>query len=414
MQTGWLAALLIVAMLVPVGAGRADEGGPRPAPEIRAPDSRPPLDDLIREGLGFTAHGNLDGASRSWKRIREHYPEHPAGPLYELQTLDVRKSLDVQEDRYEGEMLALAEEALAFSEAWLARVPDDPQAHYYAGQTKYHLMMLSALDGRYYRAGTNGEQSRKHLERALELDPTLIDAKLPLGSYYYYASIATRFIRWFTWLWFIPTGERDLGMAYVDEVRREGDLRRFEASEQMAEILLYLEEEPELAAPIVNQLHEAYPENSRLTFEVIELRMLQKDYEGTAAKALELEQSPATQFGDDVRRLMAKIWRARAELALGRPDGVGEILAEVEGRAGDLTRWCRRWLLLTRGNLEDVLGRRAEAVAYYERVIELKSRWESARSIELARQGLKEPFRPQAGEAGPLVGAASASGPGSS
>ena len=372
---------------------------------MRAPESRPPLEDLIRQGLESSARGDLAGASRAWERIREHYPEHPAGPVYEIHTLEARKTLDVQDERYDAELRAKANEAIALADEWLERMPDAPEAHFYAGQAKYSLMIVLGMSGQYYRAGTTGEQAREHLERALELDPSFVDVKLPLGSYFYYTSVASRFIRWFSWLWFVPTGEHDLGLAYLQEVSRAGDLLRFDADMMLIEAYLYLEDQPERAAPIIYRLREAYPQNSAVAFEGVELELMQRDYPATIEMALELERSEGTQFGDDTRRKMAKVWRARAELRRGDTDRASATLGELDEAWGVLSAWCRRWVLLTRGNLEDVLGRRVEAVAYYERVIELKSRWDSARSVNLAREGLEQPFRLDGAGLGPLVGA---------
>jgi tetratricopeptide (TPR) repeat protein len=388
-----LAAAVVLAALVPAGHGWAEERRPRAEFEMRAPESLPVLEDLIRQGLELTAHGDLASASHVWRRIREAYPEHPAAPVLEIHTLEARKSLDMQDDRYDDQLRAKAQEALALSQAWLKRAPHDPWAHFYAGQAKYELMILAGMAGRYYTAGTTGEQARQHLERALKLDPTLVDAKLPLGSYYYWASVATRFIGWLSWLWFVPTGEHDLAMAYIEQVSRDGSFLRFEAAIQLARLYLYFEDQPERAAPILAELHAAYPENTSLAFEVVELRLIQGDYAGTIAKARELERSQGFQFGDDTRRMMAKIWRARAELLRGEADRVEPILAELDERSESLSPWCRRWILLTRGNLEDARGHRAEAIAYYERVIALKSRWDSGRSVTLAHEGLEKPFR---------------------
>jgi tetratricopeptide (TPR) repeat protein len=403
LRGGFVRVLLASAFLLPAGEGGAEE---RPSPSeliIRAPDSQPQLEDLIRQGLESSAHGDLEGASRAWQRIREHHPEHPAAPVYEVHTLEARKALDVQDERYDVALRAKANEGIALSEAWLERVPDDPEAHFYAGQAKHALMIVTGMAGEYYRAGTTGEQARVHLERAIELDPTFVDAKLPLGSYYYYTSVASRFIRWFSWLWFVPTGEHDLGLAYLEEVSRKGDLLRFDADMRLVEAYLYLEHQPERAAPILYRLHEAYPENSSVAFEGVELELMQGDYPATIAKALELEHREGTQYGDDTRRKMAKVWRARAELFGGEIDRADAVLAELDGSWDSLSLWCRRWLLLTKGNLEDLRGRRSDAVAYYERVIALQSRWDSERSVKLAQEGLDEQFRLEGIGSGPVV-----------
>jgi len=359
---------------------------------IRAPGSQPPVADLIREGLERLSSGDPDAADAKWGEIRLHYPGHPAAPTFELRTLEIRESIDYRGSESDEAMRAKAKEALELSEEWLERVPDASQAHFYAGQAKFDLMLLDAIKGRYYKAGSQGEAARKHLERALELDPTLVDAKLPLGTYYYYASIATRYIRWFTWLWFIPTGERELGLAYIEETSREGEFLQFQASVQLAQIYLYLEEQPEAAKPILARLRETHPDNSYLAFEIVELRLIQKDYPGTVRAALALERDDGQQFGDSTRRTMAQIWRARAELYLGDVAQAEGTLDSVELGWGSLTPWCRRWLLLTRAQLHDVEGQRDHALDSYQRVVDSKSRWGSSRSMDLAREGLEAPF----------------------
>ena len=72
--------------------------------------------------------------------------------------------------------------------------------------------------------------------------------------------------------------------------------------------------------------------------------------------------------------------------------GVPPYLIEEPCPKLELAPWGRRWLLLTKGNLADLSGDRAMAVAYYEDVIELKSRWESGRSVTLASGYLETPF----------------------
>ena len=66
---------------------------------------------------------------------------------------------------------------------------------------------------------------------------------------------------------------------------------------------------------------------------------------------------------------------------------------EVAASDADLSLWCRRWLGVTRGRIADVEGRRTDAVARYEEVIALRSRWDSERSVRLAQEGLEEPYR---------------------
>jgi tetratricopeptide (TPR) repeat protein len=384
---------MALAMMISIAATAAWADPPAAeGPVLRAPGSLPPITDLIRAGLNRQAHGDLDGADASWSEIRRHYPDHPAGPVFEMHTLQLRNSLDWQGAKYHVAIRKRSKEALTHAEDWLERAPDDPQAHFYAGQIKKELMILDGLSGSYFKAGSGGEQARKHLERALELDPELIDAKLPLGLYYYYASIATRFIKWFTWLWFIPTGNHDLALEYIEDVSKRGDLFKVDSALELSKFYLYFEQKPEAARPILLSLHEAYPDNSYVSFELIELWIYLKDYDRAIQAALELEASRGSQFGDSTRRIMAKIFRARAELMRGNTEESAAILRIVQSGWVELSPWAKRWLLLTRGNLDDLKGSRDKAVAHYEEVLEHRSRWDSARSVELADAGLEAPF----------------------
>jgi hypothetical protein len=57
-----------------------------------------------------------------------------------------------------------------------------------------------------------------------------------------------------------------------------------------------------------------------------------------------------------------------------------------------------------------VQGRRAEAIARYEAVVALQSRWDSERSVRLAQEGLEEPFHVPGAQIVPVASPPSPSG----
>jgi len=358
------------------------------APGLPGP---PAVEDLLREGIEAYASGDLAGADQVWARVREIYPEHPAAPVFEIQTLQARRALDWWNERYHAPIRERAEEGAALARAWLEREPGSARARLYLGQALLELMVIEGIHGKLYAAGVAGETARKHLERALEIDPELVDAKVPLGTIYYYAAIAGKYVKLVSWLWFVPKADRELGLAYLEEGRQGADLFRFDAALRLANAYMYVEGEPRRALPVLVDRVARYPRNSLLHFEIVELRLAAGDYLGTIAAAETLEQAVGDQFGDRERRSMARIWSARAELHLGRPDRTETLLAAVQSDWDDLTPWSRRWLLLTRANVLDLSGDRASAVSLYEQVASERAR--SSRSIELAREGLDAPFR---------------------
>ena len=348
--------------------------------------------ELVRNGLRDYSNGKLAAADATWARIRELQPGHPAAPTFELKTLQSRRTLDFWGGQFEPAIRERAEEAVLLSREWLEGDPGSTQALFYLGQALLEMMVIDGMAGKYYKAGVQGEEARKHLERALELDPTFIDAKFPLGVYYYYGSIATRYVPFLRWLWFVPQGDRDAGLAYIDEARLEGELLRFEAATRLAIMYNYVEERPELAEPILQSLHELHPENSSVHFELVELHLKLRDYPATSATALALEKTQGRQFGDETRRVMARIWRARAELYQGRISTADALIRPLETRFDELGDWSQRWLLVVRGQLHDVGGERERAITSYSRVSQKEAPFGTRRSSELAKSGLDEPF----------------------
>ena len=197
---------------------------------------------------------------------------------------------------------------------------------------------------------------------------------------------------WLSWLWFVPTGERDLGLEYLADAATRSEHRRFEAATELARIHLYIEDDPKRAAPLLEGLADDHPANTYLQFERIEVRMLLDDYAGTVEAASALEESPSSQYGAHERKQAARVWRARAELHLGLARQASLTLSPLESELEGRSHWNKRWILLTRGHLHDLDGRREQAVALYERVIALKSRWGGTRPVELAKAGLEQPF----------------------
>ncbi len=408
-RTRALRLLLVGASLLVAHPGLADEPSAGPAAALSAaalpaaalPAAAPPIgrapetsDALIREGLAFNAAGDLVAADLTWQRLREAFPEHPAGELFAIKSLQARRNLDWSDERYNVEIRVHANAALALGREWVERSPESAQARFYLGHALMELMLIDGMEGHYYDAGTAGESGRKALERALELDPTLIDAKLPLGTYYYYASVATRWIRWLTWLWFVPKGDYDTGLAYVEEVWRDGDLLRFAAGTTLSGIYTYMEDLPQRGEVILHELHRQQPTNSYFLFEIVEARVTGGDNAGAIEAALELERGTGTQFGDSTRRRMARLFRARAELYLGRTAEAETLLHPLEQDASELNAWSRRWLLLLRGYLLDLDGQREAAITRYEQVLAAsKSRFGISRTGRLAQRAIDEAFR---------------------
>lgn len=365
-------------------------------PAAAQPESGGPttVDRLVREGLAHNADGRYAEADAVWRRLAALYPEHPAPHVYGVETLYWRMVFDDDRHDFDAAIIAECEKGVAKAEAMVEADPDDAQGWFLLGQALTHLGRIHGVRLRVFRAGQLAERGREALERSLELDPTLVDAKYHLGMYLYYATLIPSLVQWLSFLWFIPTGDAEQGIAYLEDVIRDGDLHRFSASFFLTNIRTYHEAQLDRAwaSRQLRALYDAHPHNVLLQFEWIELLVMLHRYEEAVAEARRLEAHPGDALHERNRKNVARIWRARAEMALGRSDAAWQTLAVFGPGEPRVPTWSGLWVELTRAQILDLRGERAKAVTLYQRVLQPEPGFESSRAAEWATAALEEPF----------------------
>jgi tetratricopeptide (TPR) repeat protein len=363
-----------------------------PAGATAVPQHTAAVDQLIRQGVGHDADGDYEAAAATWQQLGELAPDHPGAHVHATDTMYWLQVFEDDDESYDEEILRESLAGVSKSEAWVEEKPSAGRAHLYLGQSLINLGRLHGIRGRLYKAGSLGERGREHLERALELDPTLRDAAYPLGLYAYYASQVPRLFQWMSFLWFVPKGNAQQGLSYLDEVRQRADYYRFTGAFHLANIRTYHSmQDRALSLAITRDLHEQHPSNSLVHFELIEVLMLERDYEAVVIEARALEGHPGQARHHRGRANVARIWRARAELHLGRPRPAWEILETFGAEGPEVPGWGHRWVAVTRGQILDVQGERDAAIAQYRLVASPESS-HTGRSAQAARAGLKAPF----------------------
>ena len=357
----------------------------------------PELDALIHEGLRHNSDGDFEAADEVWQRLAALAPHHPAANVHAVETLFWLQIYEDDDRSLDEPILEQSEVGIRKAREWVEEQPEDARARLYLGQGLMNLGRLHGIRLRIYKAGKFGEQARKELERALELDPTLTDAKYPIGLYAYYASLVPDLVQWLSFLWFVPTANAPLGLQYLAEVRRHGDLYQFTATFYLANIRSYHDKWLDLpfALSTLQELHAAHPRNSLVHFELLEALMLAERYEEMLSEAIVLAQHPGSGDHDRGRANMARVWRARAELYLGHPDTAAQLLETFGEDGPKVPSWANRWVHLTRAQIQDAQGDRARALVEYEKVTSLELNPKFSRSTELAAEGVESPFRPR-------------------
>ena len=226
---------------------------------------------LLTQGTLSQLRAQYDAAYQIAQQLRERFPEHPSGHTFALNTLITQLAWDDANQRFDKDIRSHAKAALSACKRMIKQNPESFEGYYHCGQAQFALTYLSALRGNYYRAGVAGSATIDYLERALELEPELVDAKLHLGLCYYYADNLPPYIRAFSrLLWFIPTGNSDKSLPYIQEVTETGRLYKSVGQYLYSDILIR-SDAGDQALPILQQLVTEYPQNRRFHFRYIAL-----------------------------------------------------------------------------------------------------------------------------------------------
>jgi len=359
-------------------------------------DSQGTIAALKKEGTLLRLKADYEGANRISTRLKHLFPEQGIGYTMNLNTLVTRLSWDDQQSQYDQPILRDSNKTLSLCHAQIKAHPDDYQGYYDCGQAHFALSYLHALRGNYYRAGTNGSDTIENLEKTLELNPDLIDAKMHLGIAYYYADYLPPFVKAFSrYLWFIPTGNSDKSLPYIKEVTEKGEFFKDVAKLLYSDLLIGgAENDRQQAKIILGKLSAAYPENRRFQFRYIALLGALGEFDESMDSANQFIASEQKYNRDQEDITLVRLWTTRAHLGLKDLEGAIEAFSKINQSSVDeeFPSWGRSWFMLTRAQIEDLQNKRAQALSDYQRVIEMFSDYASTEVLAAARAGLKTPF----------------------
>jgi tetratricopeptide (TPR) repeat protein len=115
-------------------------------------------------------------------------------------------------------------------------------------------------EGGYLGAAFDGKKMRRVMLDLLEEQPAFVDCQFYLGVYDYYAAVLPKYIKFFRTLLFLPSGDRDRGIAELDEATRRGVLEKYNAHWVLSGV--YDEQEqPDKKRELLQRFHEAYPDD---------------------------------------------------------------------------------------------------------------------------------------------------------
>jgi Tetratricopeptide repeat len=227
------------------------------------------------EAIRLMYSGKPEAAVTLARKLETARPEHPLGYLIEADILWWKIYCKWSERKYNTidawshprppdsddiADLALADKVTRLAEASIEK-SDTAEMELYAGLGYASRARLLGLRYEKMPVARAGVESRKHLTRCLELDPTMSDANLGLGLYNYYVDTLSALAKILGFFMGIPGGNKSVGLRQLETASTQGELTRMEARFNMAKSLRNYDFDYHRAEQAAAPLLSAYPEN---------------------------------------------------------------------------------------------------------------------------------------------------------
>ncbi len=379
--------LMLIVLLLLTAAAPAADTDPSPALSRQA---------AALAGIDLFLNEHYDAAQALFDSMAAAEPGRPEAYLGKAMAYwdeglifergkDFRKEIDRQIQR-----------AVKAAEGQIRTHGESAEMHFWLGNARAVRSGVAISYGSLVDAVVSGIESRDFLQEAVRLDPELTDAYFGLGLSDYVIARQPRLLRAVSRLFSLPSGDRELGLARLDRVAREGDFCRRHAVTSRAFIALYYDKQFDDARVRFTELHHRYPNS--LDYRV---RYLDAIFALTAMGRPGYRQT-LIDSARSIRRMAESRGEPLEAWTLTKLDfieGLGcyltgdhqaaRVIIDNYTREADRDSWLLGPAQLILGKLEDLRGSRADAIAHYRKVLRHDDVWAAHRE---AKTYMRSPF----------------------
>lgn len=339
----------------------------------------PEIDVPLMEGVDDIYRMKFDRAEEGARKIIASNPDHPnaymglAGVSWTRYVYETDQGDDKLIDQFEQR----TNKAIEVAQKWLKAHPSDAQAMMTLGAAYGLASRLSLIRQKWVSGYFQGRKALAMTKAAVKADPELWDGYLGLGMYDYYSDLYPRFVGALAKI--VLRGNRQRGIEYLKVVAEKGHYSQHNAKILLVEIYTedpYGAKDPQKAVEIMKDLRGRFPDSALMHSAELVAQFTAGRYADVEAGAREyLKRAASGQYN--------AIEKGKGQVILGcalwgQQKNEEALLAFREAQKvlwdGKPSRWAV-WGALKAGNLQDAMGRRADAVKDYRFVVNEKDRW---------------------------------------
>ena len=217
--TAWIFTIVCASAVYPLGI---DAVPPMPP---KAPASIIPLlhDDLVK-GLNFIYHDRFETGLELFEKVRKTHPDHPAPYFFKaaayqswMNTFRINTYQQLMEEHINLTIEKGNERLKTENNAWI---------HFFIGAAHGYRAFNRFRKYEWIGAYLDATRGVNYFQTAMETDPSIYDVYLGLGSYHYWRTAKSKFLRVIAF--WIPD-KRELGLRQLDFTRQYAVYARDEA-----------------------------------------------------------------------------------------------------------------------------------------------------------------------------------------
>ncbi len=242
-------AIFFILFWILISAAAVQAGAPK-VPDWAASGH---TDSLIRRGIQATILQRYRLATAIFDSLISENPIDPRGYFYKAAAIQ-SKMMDAEDYSESPQFVSTIRKAIDLSNRIVAEMPRDGWANFYLG-SGYSYYAFFLIQKRSYFPGLKmAVKGVSFLEKAVQLDSTVYDAYLGIGTYQYWRSRKTKFLKW---LPFFPDRTRE-GLRNIKRALEKSRYARAAALNELIWVEMDRHAWPEAIAYAREGLHE-YP-----------------------------------------------------------------------------------------------------------------------------------------------------------
>ena len=354
-----------------------------------------PPDYMQKAQSGVEAIYNLDfkTAQENIDYILQKSPNYPIALFGKTMIewarfeYEFEKSNPVQTEVFEKTILS----SIAGIKDWLKNNEGVAQDYLALGGIYGVKARFDLANKRYIKAYFSGRKGLKYMNKAAKLSPEMYDAYLGEAIYQYYAGTLPAVVKVLAKL--VASGNAQKGLDYLNLIKDKGKFSADTAKLLLVEISIHNEDyyNPQLAAKLIKEVRQKYPQNPLFEFVSIIADYENKNYD----KVISSSEEFLSKIGKEP--FYKEIYIARTYSAIGTAymaQGLWEKAAQtfensIKATASqEMSRWQMNNLLRL-AEVYDILGQRQTAVKIYKDIKNAKESWGID---EVASIYIKKPF----------------------